>query len=108
MSLNNLAIRLSNLGRRDEALPPVEEAVTAYRGLAEHNPAYRPDLASALNNLAFRLAALGRRDEALPLVEEAATLYRRLAEEYPERFTDDLLRTQRLFATLQSSATEGG
>ena len=55
-SLNNLANRLSELGRRPEALAPAEEAVKLYRELAEQNPdAFRPNLASSLNNLANRL-----------------------------------------------------
>ena len=45
---SNLAIRLSELGRREEALEPAEEAVEIYRSLAKQNPdAFRPDLAVA-------------------------------------------------------------
>src|SRR3954451_137896 len=50
-ALNNLGICYSKLGRRTDALPPTEEAVTTYRALAADNPAYLPNLASALNNL---------------------------------------------------------
>ncbi|SCF50471.1 Tetratricopeptide repeat, partial [Micromonospora carbonacea] len=46
------AYRLANAGRRQEALPPAEEAVAIRRRLAEANPAaYLPDLATSLNNL---------------------------------------------------------
>ncbi|MGI8519103.1 MAG: tetratricopeptide repeat protein, partial [Actinomycetota bacterium] len=46
---SNLGVRLSNLGRRLEALPPAEEAVKLYRELFEQNPdAFRPDLAKSL------------------------------------------------------------
>ncbi|MEZ5382633.1 MAG: tetratricopeptide repeat protein [Microthrixaceae bacterium] len=38
MSLNNLGNRLSELGRRTEALEPTQEAVTLYRELAADNP----------------------------------------------------------------------
>jgi hypothetical protein len=80
MSLNSLSNRLDLLGRREEALTPVEEAVTIRRGLAEAQPdAHLPDLAMSLNNLSNRLDALGRREEALAAVEEAATIHRRLA-----------------------------
>ncbi|MEZ5382635.1 MAG: tetratricopeptide repeat protein [Microthrixaceae bacterium] len=52
MSLNNLgAARLSELGRRTEALEPTQEAVTLYRELAADNPAYLNDLAGSLDNL---------------------------------------------------------
>ncbi len=47
MALNNLGIRLSNLGRREQALQATEEAVELYRRLAAANPAaFEPDLAA--------------------------------------------------------------
>jgi tetratricopeptide (TPR) repeat protein len=58
---SNLGVRLSGLGRRPEALPPVEEAVKLYRELFEQNPdAFRPDLAMSLSNLGNRLSELAR------------------------------------------------
>ena len=46
-SLNNLSVRLADLGRREEALAAIEEAVTIHRELAAARPdAFRPDLAS--------------------------------------------------------------
>jgi tetratricopeptide (TPR) repeat protein len=49
MSLNNLAIMLSDLGRREEALAQAEEAVRLYRQLAQARPdAFLPDLARSL------------------------------------------------------------
>jgi tetratricopeptide (TPR) repeat protein len=69
---NNLGVRLSELGRREEALEAAKEAEEAYRELAKRNPdAFQPDLAMSLNNLGGRLSALGRREEALPAFEEA-------------------------------------
>jgi hypothetical protein len=48
-SLNNLSVRLGRLGRREDALAAIEEAVTAYRRLAEDRPdAFLPDLARSL------------------------------------------------------------
>jgi tetratricopeptide (TPR) repeat protein len=71
-SLDNLAIRLAELGRRDEALAPAEEAVVIRRRLAEANPdAYLPGLAGSLNNLGGRLSGKGRREQALASAEEA-------------------------------------
>ncbi|MEN8655056.1 tetratricopeptide repeat protein [Streptomyces sp. 21So2-11] len=76
-SLNNLAVQLAEIGRRDEALAPAEETATVYRALAKANPAaYLPNLAGSLNNLANRLAGIGRRDEALAPAEEAVQLRR--------------------------------
>jgi len=48
-SLNNLSIRLSDLGRREVALAAIEEAVAIRRDLAAARPdAFRPDLARSL------------------------------------------------------------
>ena len=61
--LNNLGVALSNLGRREEALKPSQEAAEIYRRLAEKNPeAFLPDLAMSLNNLGVYLSDLGRRE----------------------------------------------
>src|ERR1035441_1146182 len=69
---NNLSVRLSDLGRREEALAQAEEAVRIRRQLAQAWPdAFLPNLATSLNNLANRLSALGRREEALAQAEEA-------------------------------------
>jgi tetratricopeptide (TPR) repeat protein len=72
MALNNLSNRLGDLGRPEEALAAVEEAVRIRRGLADVRPdAFLPALAMALNNLSNRLGDLGRPEEALAAVEEA-------------------------------------
>lgn len=53
MSLNNLSIELSGLGRSAEAVVTAQEAVLRYRQLADNNPAtYGPDLARALSAIA--------------------------------------------------------
>ena len=90
-SLNNLAVRLAGLGRREEALAAIQEAVTIHRELAAARPdAFRPDLATSLNNLAIRLADLGRREEALAAIQEAVTIHRELAAARPDAFRPDL------------------
>ena len=61
MSLNNLSVRLADLGRREEALAAIEEAVTLRRQLAAARPdAFPPDLAASLNNLSSRLSGTRR------------------------------------------------
>ena len=84
---NNLANRLSQLGRRAEALVPAQEATDLYRALVRRNPdAFEPALASSLNNLAIRLSALGRRAEALVPAQEATDLYRAQVRRNPDAF----------------------
>ena len=91
ISYNNLSVRLGSLGRREEALAAVAEAVAIRRDLATARPdAFRPDLAMSLNNLSARLSSLGRREEALAAVAEAVALYRDLATAHPDAFRPDL------------------
>src|SRR5258705_9950499 len=81
--------RLADLGRREEALAAIEEAVTAYRELAAARPdAFLPDLALALNNQSIRLADLGR-GGAQAANEEAVTAHRQLAAAPPAAFLPD-------------------
>jgi tetratricopeptide (TPR) repeat protein len=68
---------MSNLGRREEALTAITEAVETYRQLARANSAaFEPDLAMALNNHAAALRTLGREQEAASAAEEATSLSR--------------------------------
>ncbi|MFJ6154278.1 tetratricopeptide repeat protein, partial [Micromonospora profundi] len=88
---SNLATRLANMGRREQALDPAEEAVTIWRRLAEDNPdAYLPNLAMSLSNLGTFLSQLGRREQALALAEEAAGICRRLAEDNLDAYLPNL------------------
>ncbi|MFC8048113.1 tetratricopeptide repeat protein, partial [Nocardia sp. NPDC057353] len=98
-SLNNLANRLSGLGRAEQALTAIEEAVQLYRTLATQRPdAYLPDLATSLNNLANRLGGLGRAEEALTAIEEAVQLRRTLATQRPEVYQSALGRSLQVAA----------
>ncbi|MFF3002242.1 tetratricopeptide repeat protein [Kitasatospora sp. NPDC057940] len=93
MSLNNLSIRLGDMGRREEGLTVIQEATDHYHALAEANPdAHLPDLARALNNLSNRLGDMGRRAEALAAIQEATDHYRTLAEANPNAHLPDLAR----------------
>ncbi len=90
-ALNNLANRLSDVGRREEALKACEEAVEFYRTLVARNPdAFIPKLAMSLGNLANRLSEVGRREEALEAGQEAVEFYRTLVTRNPDAFTPDL------------------
>ena len=102
MSLNNLSLRLADLGRREDALAAIQEAVTIYRELAAARPdAFRPDLATSLNNLSLRLADLGRREDALAAIEEAVTIRRELAARWPDAYRHELEQSLRVAAWLE-------
>ncbi|HXF69903.1 MAG TPA: tetratricopeptide repeat protein [Thermoflexus sp.] len=89
--LNNLGVALSELGRREEALAPTQEAVDLYRQLAATHPqAFLPDLARSLNNLGVMLSELGRPEKALKATQEAVVICRQLVAAYPQAFLPDL------------------
>jgi tetratricopeptide (TPR) repeat protein len=89
--LNNLSVRLSELGRREDALAAAEKAMAIWRELAAARPdAFRPVLALSLNSLGVMLSALGRREAALAAAEEATAIYRELAAARPDAFLPDL------------------
>ena len=82
VSLNNLSVRLARLGRPEDALAAIEEAVTILRELARADPdEFRPGLARSLNNLSADLGDLGRPEDALAAIEEATGIFRQLAIE---------------------------
>ncbi|MFG1862361.1 hypothetical protein [Microbispora bryophytorum] len=86
---------LAQLGRREEALAAVAEAVIVYRSLAETRPdAFLPNLAGSLNNQATCLSDLGQREKALAAIDEATDLYRTLAKTRPDAFLPDLARNR--------------
>ena len=83
--LNNLSVRLSDLGRRPDALSAIEEAVDWYRELVfEDRDTFLPELARALNNHSIHLNATGHRQEALTASEEALALRRMLSDTSPD------------------------
>ncbi|MFC7616260.1 tetratricopeptide repeat protein [Actinokineospora soli] len=91
MSLNNLSNRLGDLGRWEEALGAITEAVDIRRRLAADRPdAFLPDLATSLNNLSVRLGDLRRQEEALAVITEAVKALRQLAADRPDAFLPDL------------------
>jgi len=90
-SLNNLAVQLGDLGRSEDALAAIEEAVTIRRELAAARPdAFRPDLARSLDIQAGALGFLGRREDALAAIQEAVGIYRELAAACPDTIRPDL------------------
>jgi hypothetical protein len=79
-SLAHLGSRLSELGRREEALAATVEAVGIRRRLTDAYPGvYEPAVALSLDHLGSRLLELGRREEAAATIAEAVDIRRRLA-----------------------------
>ncbi|MFE2141415.1 SAV_2336 N-terminal domain-related protein [Streptomyces sp. NPDC059456] len=73
---NHLAL----VGRNDESVAAVQEAVQVYRELAaEDSHAYSAGLGTALSNLSVRLGEDGRVEESLNAVSQAEMLYRQLS-----------------------------
>ncbi|WP_369264988.1 hypothetical protein [Streptomyces sp. R35] len=87
-SLNNLSKFLADVGEWQKALTSAEDAVAAFRPLAEDNPAaHEPDLASSLNTWAMvRCEAQQDLSAALRATGEAIEIYRRLVVDLPEQF----------------------
>jgi Flp pilus assembly protein TadD len=79
--VNDLGVNLSNLGRGEEALAAMQEAVDIRRRLVEtRSDAFLPDLATSVSNLGICLSDLGRRDEARAATQEAGNIRRRLGQ----------------------------
>ncbi len=77
--------RLHALGRHDDALTTITEAVRLNRALARMQPDnFAEDLAASLNNQSRCLFDLGRRQEALTAIEEAVQMRRALAQVRPD------------------------
>jgi hypothetical protein len=75
MSLNNQSNQLAALGRREDALAVIEEAVTIRRQLADTRPGiYMDSLRSSPRQLAEVLASMGRASDAASARAEAAQL----------------------------------
>ncbi|MFD5092771.1 SAV_2336 N-terminal domain-related protein [Amycolatopsis thailandensis] len=102
-SLNNAAVRLGEVGRREEGLEAISEAVTLYRELANQSPdVFLPNLASSLNNAAVRLGEVGRREEGLEAISEAVMIRRQLAAQRPEKHRIELEQSIQFQSLLSS------
>ncbi|MGW4378794.1 tetratricopeptide repeat protein [Kitasatospora sp. NPDC004531] len=79
--LNDLSIRASHLGRAEESLAAILEAVELCRGFVAADPAlHSVGLAVLLGNLANELVELGRPEDALVAAQEGIALHRSLGE----------------------------
>jgi tetratricopeptide (TPR) repeat protein len=78
---NNLASRLGQLDRFEEALAALTESARLYR---EVGPDYRHKLALSLTNQALALIQLDRHAEAYPGAEEAVEILKAIATVHPD------------------------
>jgi tetratricopeptide (TPR) repeat protein len=85
--LSMLAILLGDLGKWEEALAAIEEAVATYRALPK---TFLADLAKSLTNKSNCLSGLGQRENALAAIEEAVSINRALGNARPDAFLPDL------------------
>lgn len=92
--LGNLAARLMDVGRLDEALAVAREGLALRRRLAEENPAvHRFLLGSDMAGLATILVARGEQlDEAARILEEAIGIYREAVPANPAEIEPQLAR----------------
>jgi hypothetical protein len=90
-SLINLSYRLSQLGRR-------EDAVAATRP-----DAHLHDLAGSLSNQSVLLSELGRHEDALTAINESVTTYRQLAATRPQIYTAQLISSLKFLAATFAS-----
>jgi tetratricopeptide (TPR) repeat protein len=102
MILNNLAIVHKNLSRYEEAELEYKEALEIRRELAKTNrDAYIEQVANTLLNLALLLYIDETRlDEARNAANEALGIYKELAKKYPQIWSKDVEKTQRLLDEL--------
>lgn len=102
-SLNDLSVRLSQLGQREGALRAAQESAELYRTLAKvRSDLFSHHLAMSLHNLANRLSELERVEEAFYSAQEACRLYRTLNTIKPNFFNSELAMTLNGIAVLHS------
>ena len=76
MALNNLSVCLWHVGRDEQRLAAIEEAVSIYESAARDHKAWEPLLAEGLDNLGPALQAVGRGPEALEAARRSVALYK--------------------------------
>ncbi len=90
----NEALRLSELGHREEAEAAASEACLLHRRLNECRPdVFAQDLATSIDNLGLMLSNIGRNEEALEKAKEALEIRRRLAQLSHYGFAPDLAKS---------------
>jgi tetratricopeptide (TPR) repeat protein len=87
LSLNNFGVRLSAVGRREDALRASQEAVDIRRALANERPdAFLPNLAMSLGAMSQTLVGAERFAEAAAAAREGLEAIAPFAEAQPQAF----------------------
>ena len=89
-SFNNLGFYLSKLERWEEAIEPMQAAVTLRRTLfAQHPSIYQPYLANSLHDLGYFHSECRRWKDAMEFTKEALELRQALVADNPEGYNID-------------------
>jgi tetratricopeptide (TPR) repeat protein len=83
-------LTLLELGRANDALEPMRNAVARYRALVRGDKQHLAGLASALSNLSLGLSRVGNSREALAANQEALRIRQRLYRRRPDEMAADL------------------
>ena len=103
-TLNNLASLHDELNRKEEADQEYQEALNIYRELVKKNrDVYLDNLVKILYNIASLRKDEKRLNEARDAANEALGIYKELANKYPQIWSKDVEKTQRLLDCLGSS-----
>jgi tetratricopeptide (TPR) repeat protein len=90
-ALVDLSAQLTEADLHDDAFEALERAVSAYRVLAQSDPAsFTPQVATTLIQVASELLSLGLEEQAQAKADEALTICRQLAGTDPETHEPDL------------------
>ncbi|MGI5417289.1 tetratricopeptide repeat protein [Actinomadura luteofluorescens] len=89
--LTVLGGRYWQLGRPDDSLRLLQEAVKVFRELAETDPdTHRPNLANSLAILGSQFSMQSHPEDALRVMREAVEIFRELAEADPDTYRPEL------------------
>ncbi|GEM_PF-2128413 len=85
--LNNLAKRLSDMGKPEKAIDAIKKAVEMFRSLEQSYPnTYNPYIAASLSTMARMLSNMKKPKEALSANQEALEIHRVLVQSNPDQF----------------------
>ena len=104
---HHLAVRLFDVGRREEAGHAAQWALVHWREAADADPRYEPDFARTLTKIGKLLGDFGLRAESVAVVEESITVLRRLAAANPRGFEPELAMALADFAVLLVEVDRG-